>query len=74
MARSVLPRNEIGQFIGDIPDKVGERTAQFAKELFKEFPDVDLWDLECIVFHSFPFQASLQMLAEAAENNNKEEE
>lgn len=71
MARKLLPRNEIGQFKGDVPRQVKARVEEFAQELFQEFPDVDVFDLERIVVRELAFQASMQMLKDA--NTTQEE-
>lgn len=76
MARTIIPRNDVGQFTGDIPRQIKVEVEKFAKDLFKKFPDVDVFDVENIVSRAFSYQASMQLLAEATirQRTSKEEE
>lgn len=64
MTRECLPRNEAGQMTGDLPDKIGNRVEEFVKQLCKEFPTVDFFDMESIAIRRLSFALSMTMLAE----------
>ena len=74
MARECLPRNEARQFKGELPRQIGNRVEEMAKELAKEFPTVDLVDLEVLAIRHLSFAFSMTMLAEYTIQQRTKEE
>jgi hypothetical protein len=64
MARTIIPRNAIGQYTGHVPVDIQNKCHELAAELFAAFPDVDIWDIENIASRAFAYEASMTLLRE----------
>ena len=72
MARTIIPRNSIGQYTGHVPVDIQNKCHELAAELFAAFPDVDIWDIENIASRAFAHEASMTLLREMGSKSKEE--
>ena len=71
MSRTLLNRNFAGRFNDARTKQIQSFCAGLAKQLLKEFPDVDVFDLNTIANREFNHTMSMEMLAvETTEQKN----
>jgi len=76
MSRQIVPRNARGQFTGHTPTEIQLKCEELARELYKAFPDVDIFDIQNIAIRSLTWIGSMTMLQESpvAEATQTDEE
>lgn len=73
MSRQIIPRNADGQYLGDTPVKILEKSEELARELYETFSEIDLFDIQNQAIRALLWIGTVKFLEEAKGEQPKNE-